>query len=70
MDNFAHLAQSFLETDSARVLRNDTDLAKIFLFEDEQELLLLGRRAKETLDALSGATEKTLSLIEDYMGKV
>lgn len=68
MDNFAHLARSFLEADSARVLKKETELEKMFLFEDEQDLLSLGHRAKETLDALSGATEKTLSLIEEFMG--
>ena len=69
MDNFAHLAQSFLEADSARVLKEDSDLEKMFLFEDEQELILLEHRAKENLDALSGATEKTLAVIEDFMGR-
>jgi 3-deoxy-D-manno-octulosonic-acid transferase len=68
MENFAHLARYFLEANSARVLRSETDLEKMFLFEDEQALQLMGNRAKETLDALSGATEKTLALIEDFMG--
>jgi 3-deoxy-D-manno-octulosonic-acid transferase len=67
MDNFAHLARSFLDADSARILRKDADLEKMFLFEDEQELTLLGCRAKETLDALSGATDKTLALIEKFL---
>jgi len=68
MDNFAYLSQSFLEADSARVLKEDADLERMFLFEDEQALNLMGYRAKETLIALSGATEKTLSVIEDFMG--
>jgi 3-deoxy-D-manno-octulosonic-acid transferase len=67
MDNFAYLTQSFLEADSARVLREDSDLERMFLFEDEQALHLMGLRAKKTLDALSGATEKTLAVIEDFM---
>ncbi len=67
MDNFAHLARSFLDADSARVLKKETDLEKMFLFEEKQELVLLGDRAKKTLDALSGATEKTLAVIEDFM---
>lgn len=69
MDNFAYLSQSFLEADSARVLKEDADLESMFLFEDEQALNLMGFRAKKTLIALSGATEKTLSLIEDFMGE-
>jgi 3-deoxy-D-manno-octulosonic-acid transferase len=68
MDNFAYLSQSFLEADSARVLKEDADLERMFLFEDEQALNLMGHRAKKTLIALSGATEKTLSVIEDFMG--
>ena len=67
MDNFDHLARTFLEADAARVLKKDSELETMFLFEDEQELMLLGQRAKKTLDALSGATEKTLALIEDFM---
>lgn len=68
MDNFADLTQSFLDADSARVLREDSDLERMFLFEDEKALQLMGHRAKKTLDALSGATEKTLAVIEDFMG--
>jgi 3-deoxy-D-manno-octulosonic-acid transferase len=69
MDNFAYLTQAFLEADSACVLRENTDLEKMFLFEDEEALSLMGRRAKETLNTLSGATEKTLAVIEDLMGE-
>jgi 3-deoxy-D-manno-octulosonic-acid transferase len=68
MENFASLMQFFLEADSARVLREDIDLERMFLFEDEQALNLMGQRAKETLNALSGATQKTLAVIEDFMG--
>ncbi len=68
MDNFASLTQSFLETDSARVLKESKDLERIFLFEDEQDLYLMGQRAKRTLQSLSGATEKTLAVIEEFMG--
>ncbi|MGD9345360.1 MAG: 3-deoxy-D-manno-octulosonic acid transferase [Candidatus Aminicenantes bacterium] len=68
MDNFAHLARSFLEADSAKILREDEDIDKMFLFEDEQALDLLGKRANNTLQALSGATERALILIEKYMG--
>jgi len=68
MDNFAYLTQSFLEAASARILREDSDLERMFLFEDEQALQLMGHRAKKTLDALSGATEKALAVIEEFMG--
>jgi 3-deoxy-D-manno-octulosonic-acid transferase len=67
MDNFAHLARSFVEADSAKILKEDKDIEKMFLFEDEQSLDLLGTRAKKTLEALSGATERTLAVIEDFM---
>lgn len=69
MDNFAYLTQTFLEADSARVLRENGDLERMFLFEDDEALHLMGRRAKKTLNALSGATEKTLAVIEDFMGE-
>ena len=69
MDNFAYLTQTFLEADSARVLRENGDLERMFLFEDDEALHLMGRRAKKTLNALSGATEKALAVIEDFMGE-
>jgi 3-deoxy-D-manno-octulosonic-acid transferase len=69
MDNFAALAESFLEADSARVLKEDSDLNGMFLLEGEQALNLMGQRARKTLDALSGATQKTLSVIEELMAK-
>lgn len=69
MDNFAYLTQTFLEADSARVLRENGDLERMFLFEDDEALHPMGRRAKKTLNALSGATEKTLAVIEDFMGE-
>jgi 3-deoxy-D-manno-octulosonic-acid transferase len=69
MDNFASLAQSFIEADSAQVLREESDLEHMFLFEDEQALVRMGQRARKTLDALSGATQKTLAVIEDFMGQ-
>jgi 3-deoxy-D-manno-octulosonic-acid transferase len=69
MDNFAYLTQTFLEADSARVLRENGDLERMFLFEDDEALHLMGRRAKKTLNALSGATEKTLAVIENFMGE-
>ena len=68
MDNFAHLAQSFIEAESAKILKEDDDIKRMFLFEDEQALDLLGKRAKKTLQSLSGATERTLKVIEKYMG--
>jgi 3-deoxy-D-manno-octulosonic-acid transferase len=67
MDNFAFLTQSFLDADSARVLKENSDVVRMFLFEDEQALSLMGQRGKSALEALSGATEKTLTVIEDFM---
>lgn len=67
MDNFAHLTQTFLESDSARILREDGDLVRMFLLEDERALQIMGQRAKKTLENLRGTTQKTLALIEDFM---
>ncbi len=67
MDNFAYLAQKFLESNAARVLREPGDLKNMFQFANEEDIEQMGHRAKETLTALSGATDKTLAVIEKFM---
>jgi 3-deoxy-D-manno-octulosonic-acid transferase len=67
MDNFAYLAQKFLESNAAKVLREPGDVKNMFQFVNEEEIERMGHRAKETLKALSGATEKTLAVIEKFM---
>jgi 3-deoxy-D-manno-octulosonic-acid transferase len=64
MDNFASLAEAFVRDGAARVVRTPEELTAMFAFADDADLTELGRRARRALDALSGATERTLSAIE------
>jgi 3-deoxy-D-manno-octulosonic-acid transferase len=68
MDNFAHLAEIFVEAGAARVVRTGKDLVKMFSPQDKSEHLEMGQKAKSTLCSLQGATEKTLQAIDSLMG--
>jgi 3-deoxy-D-manno-octulosonic-acid transferase len=70
MDNFAALAEAFVEEDAARVVRTPDDLKTMFALEDDAERAALGRRARRTLDSLSGATGKTLTAVESILSHV
>ncbi len=70
MDNFAHLADIFVEAGAARILRGQKDLVSVFSLKDEDEYLEMGRKAKSTLQSLQGATEKALLAIESLMDKI
>jgi 3-deoxy-D-manno-octulosonic-acid transferase len=67
MDNFAHLAEIFLEADAARLIKGQDDLISMFLMEGGDELRRMGDRAKATLESLRGATDKALRAIEERM---
>ncbi len=67
MDNFAHLAEIFVETGAARIVRNAADLVNVFSLQNETEYVEMGKKAKSTLQSLQGATEKTVRAIEDLM---
>lgn len=64
MDNFAHLAEIFVEAGAARVVKTRADLTRMFSFPDEREYEEMGKKAWSTLQALQGATEKTLQAID------
>jgi len=64
MDNFAALAETFVDDGAARIVGTPDDLAAMFSFGDGGALLEMGRRARGTLEALSGATTKTLAALE------
>ena len=70
MDNFASLADAFVGDGAARVVRTPEDLASMFAFADDAGLAEIGRRARRTLEALSGATENTLAAIEAILSHV
>jgi 3-deoxy-D-manno-octulosonic-acid transferase len=67
MDNFAFLAEKFVQSGAARIVNKNKDLDEMFLIRDEKSLKNMGRSARETLNSLQGATEKTLKAIEAMM---
>ncbi len=67
MDNFAYFADVFLKAGGAKVVWNEKDLINVFLFKDLDKMSDMGRKAKETLNSLQGATSKTLQAIESMM---
>ncbi|HEB35408.1 MAG TPA: 3-deoxy-D-manno-octulosonic acid transferase [Candidatus Aminicenantes bacterium] len=67
MDNFAFLAEKFVQSGAARIINKNKDLDEMFLIRDEESLKKMGRSAKETLNSLQGATEKTIKAIEAMM---
>jgi 3-deoxy-D-manno-octulosonic-acid transferase len=67
MENFALLAQVFIDSDAARMVRSQSDITQIFLHEDEDVLHRMGLKARETLESLRGAMDKTIQAIEQLM---
>jgi 3-deoxy-D-manno-octulosonic-acid transferase len=67
MENFAFLAEKFVQSGAARIINKDKDLDELFLIRDEKSLERMGNSAKETLNSLQGATEKTIKAIEAMM---
>jgi 3-deoxy-D-manno-octulosonic-acid transferase len=67
MDNFAHLAEIFVEAGAARILKEQGGLASAFSLKDEDEYIEMGRKAKSTLQSLQGATKKSLRALESLM---
>jgi len=67
MDNFAHLAEIFVEAGAARIVKNQDDLEEMFSLQKAEEYLEMGRTAQWTLRSLQGATEKTMQAIETLM---
>lgn len=68
MNNFALLAEKFVQSGAARIVHKEEELVEIFLYENEKNLVEMGERAKETLVSLQGATGKTIEAIEAFMG--
>lgn len=67
MKNFSYLSRKFVQSGAARVVFNEEELLEMFLMQNESFLKEMGDRAKETLDSLQGATEKTIRAIEVMM---
>ncbi len=67
MENFSFLAEKFVKSGAARIINRKEDLVEMFLIQDEKFLEEMGKKAKETLNSLQGATEKTIKAIEALM---
>jgi 3-deoxy-D-manno-octulosonic-acid transferase len=68
MENFAALAEEFVRAGAAKIVDRPEDLAEMFRLKDPKALAEMGQRAKKTLCSLQGATQKSLSAIEFFMG--
>jgi len=69
MENFSFLAEKFVQSGGARIVYKEKDLVNMFLIKNDKFFKKMGKRAKETLNSLKGATEKTLKAIESFMAK-
>jgi 3-deoxy-D-manno-octulosonic-acid transferase len=69
MDNFSHLADTFIRAGAARFVKTKKDLVNMFCMKDEEDLHEMGKRAQLILQSLQGATRKTLQAIEALMSE-
>jgi 3-deoxy-D-manno-octulosonic-acid transferase len=69
MDNFAHLAEIFVQAGAARIVKTQKDLINMFCMQSAQDFHEMGRKAKSTLLSLQGATMKTLQAIETLISE-
>ena len=69
MHNFAFLAERFLQAGGARTAHEGEELVDMFLMKDERRLEIMGKKAREVLDSLQGATERTIQAIESMIGQ-
>ena len=69
MENFAALADDFVSSGAARIVLGPEELEDVFLMKDERALEEMGRRAKDLLRSLQGATARTLQVIESRIAK-
>jgi len=69
MHNFSFLAERFVQAGGARTVREGRELVDMFLMKDERGLEIMGARAREILDSLQGATDRTIRAIESMIGQ-
>ncbi len=67
MHNFAYIADVFVRSGAATIVKNETDLLKMFLLNEDRLLKKMGEKAKATLNALQGATKITITHMEEMM---
>jgi 3-deoxy-D-manno-octulosonic-acid transferase len=67
MENFAALADDFVNSGAARIVLGSEELKDLFLMKDERSLEKMGQNAKNLLSSHQGATARTLQVIESRM---
>jgi 3-deoxy-D-manno-octulosonic-acid transferase len=69
MKNFADLAETFVRGGGAKVVQTPEEIASVFSFADPAGLAEMGRKAREILSSLQGATERALLAMESLVEK-
>lgn len=69
MENFQFLAEKFIQAGAARMINDKKELVEMFEMDDEKALREMGIKAKQTLNSLQGATDKTIKAIEIFMSE-
>lgn len=69
MDNFRFLAEKFIRAGAARMVNDKKELVEMFEMDDEKAMREMGIKAKQTLNSLQGATDKTIKAIEVVMSE-
>lgn len=67
MDNFADLAELFVRSGAARIIHGQEELEEIFKMKDKKALEEMGRKARQVLNSIQGATARTIEVIESMM---
>lgn len=70
MENFAFLAEYFLERQAALKVANELELFEAFLRIEDEQFKTMGEKARVALRELEGATEKTIAVLEDFMRRM
>ncbi|MBN1940383.1 MAG: 3-deoxy-D-manno-octulosonic acid transferase [Candidatus Aminicenantes bacterium] len=68
MNNFAVLAETFELGGGAKTVRTPEEIASFFSFADLEAMAGMGRKAKEILTSLQGATGRAVTAIESLVG--
>jgi 3-deoxy-D-manno-octulosonic-acid transferase len=67
MENFADLADLFARSGAARVVLGREQLEEAFRMGDKKGLEEMGRKARQVLNSIQGATGRTVAVIESMM---
>ncbi len=67
MENFAYLARHFLEKEASLEVSGEKELLEVFLKTEDKNLKGMGEKARAILRELQGATERTVTVIEELM---